>query len=338
VTASDPQVPDYGFDRRHWLERTGYLDRKLLFLDMHFWVRVREQETPDYVELSRMLREMVSEGRLICPVSPSLLMEVEKQGWLDCRTDTYRLMDDLSRGLSLRVPPYVFADEMVHVLRGDPIPRDVAYSHFFDAFSPGLALSFPENSLSAQQSREMADAIFGEMEGSTIRDVMASLRAEAGDGHIDPLRTGWKEMAEKETRWRQQRPMNAGEIEQAEFAATVDAFAPHLAGTLDAVGLDNLERAHTDNSPASIAARLNACPTFWCEYKLLSAARSNRPRMQENDFWDITHLSTALPYVDCATCDAAARHICTRVVRVQDRFPAVVLAKGGELLDWLRSL
>ena len=110
----------YKFDRVQWLRQRGYLDRRLLFLDLKFWILLREQNTPIQREMAKRLRERVETGQVLCPVSPSLLMEVGKQKWSVKRNDYWRLMDDLSRGLSLRVAVHIFTEEMKCVLREGP--------------------------------------------------------------------------------------------------------------------------------------------------------------------------------------------------------------------------
>ena len=92
-----------------------------------------------------------------------------------------------------------------------------------------------------------------------------------------------------------------------------------------------------DGSEKRKVELLNACPMFWCEYRLMAAARANRPKLTENDFWDLTHLATALPYANCVACDSPARHICNQVLRVEQRFGVTVIDNEGDLLDWLGS-
>ena len=225
----------YQFDRVQWLRQRGYLDRRLLFLDLKFWILLREQNTPIQREMAKRLRERVEAGQVLCPVSPSLLMEVGKQKWSVKRNDYWRLMDDLSRGLSLRVAVHIFTEEMKCVLRGRPIPREVAYSHFLEAFGPGINLEFPEG-CARSQADEIVEMLIDHMDETSILHVMGMVDEAKDPDQIDPLRTGLRELAAKDGRWRKDNHPSTREIEQAEFTATVQTFVPYMLPAMQEVG------------------------------------------------------------------------------------------------------
>ena len=82
---------------------------------------------------------------------------------------------------------------------------------------------------------------------------------------------------------------------------------------------------------------LKACPIFWCRYKLLAAIRAHKKTLKENDLWDLQHVLSAAPYVDCLACDGGTRHICTQLVRVDEKYETKIVSKPGEILAWVRS-
>jgi len=83
---------------------------------------------------------------------------------------------------------------------------------------------------------------------------------------------------------------------------------------------------------------LDKCPSFYCNYKLLSALRTSRPRIRENDLWDLEHAVTALPYVDAFASDRGTRHLCSDVLGLDSRFDTLVTSDVQHLIDWLGAI
>ena len=108
--------------------------RKLLFLDLTFWIKLSELKNPPHEQLKALLSDLVETGKLICPVSPSILMELWKQSGGTHRDSISQLMNELSKGLSLQDIYTTFPPEFEAALDGRQAERQVAYSHFLDAF------------------------------------------------------------------------------------------------------------------------------------------------------------------------------------------------------------
>jgi hypothetical protein len=135
---------NYPFDRLGWLEHEGHLHRKLLFLDLKFWIWLSE---PNHEQLKVFLSHLVETGKLICPVSPSILMELFKRAHDTHRDSISQVMNQLSKGLSLRDVNTTFRHEFEAALDGRQAERQVAYSYFQAAFSPVFTLLSPEQGM-----------------------------------------------------------------------------------------------------------------------------------------------------------------------------------------------
>lgn len=328
----------YDFDRLGWLQRSGYLTRRILFLDLNYWISLYEERNDVYRELSKALHEEVDAGRLICPVSPSLLMEVQKRPRDERRYGYCQLMDRLSGRLSLRVGPAIFAEEFRALALGLTIEREVAYSFFLDAMSSGWRLNFPEG-WTRQSSQQAARLAFDQFTSMSIPVAVNIPTDEQREQNITYLREGWSRLAQQAGEWREQNEeVSAREIEQAEFASTVQSLVPHAASFLlteaDRSVLTRLNSMSDDDK----REMLEACPTFWCEYKVLAAVRSSRRTVGENDLWDLQHVASAAPYVDCLACDRGTRHICAQLVRMDEKYGTRIVARPDEILAWVRSL
>jgi hypothetical protein len=64
--------------------------------------------------------------------------------------------------------------------------------------------------------------------------------------------------------------------------------------------------------------------------------RSHKKKLKENDLWDLEHVASAAPYVDCLTCDRGTRHICTQLAGLDSKYGTSIVSKPEEILSWLR--
>lgn len=95
---------------------------KKVYLDVNFWIYLREAEagkpgSPDHLELLSLLKEGVSSGRILCPISEITFFEVMKQTPADERRfATAAIIDKLSRGIALMAEQDRIATEIAHFI------------------------------------------------------------------------------------------------------------------------------------------------------------------------------------------------------------------------------
>lgn len=98
---------DYRWKRLQELESFVAARRKV-YLDLNFWIGLRNPSKAPKPEAFQQLRELLSngvkEGRLLCPVSYTVFLELMKQYPLEQRLAQARLMDQLSEGVGIRNP------------------------------------------------------------------------------------------------------------------------------------------------------------------------------------------------------------------------------------------
>jgi hypothetical protein len=300
---------NYPFERLGWLEHEGHLHRKLLFLDLKFWINLSKPKNPSYEQLRALLSKLVETGKLICPVSHSLLMELSKRP-RDTHRDTHsKLMDELSRGLSLRSVYTIFRHEFEAALDGRQAERQVAYSRFHDVFPfrPQIPPPFPES----------------------ITDFMCGFWGHVVEMYAGGMKLGFSERAQQENKWRQDNKSTRKIVEEAERNATLQALCPEILSVLRARGYPLPSRKLRDI--------LDACPSFWCHYHYVTELRLNRPT-KGNDMWDFLHAAMAVPYVDCLAIDRGARHICADTLKMDKKFGTRIISEKNDLKDWLQGV
>src|SRR5437773_935282 len=70
-------------------------DKITIFLDTNGWIEMRDDKCPIAGRVRERLKNLVSEGRVICPLSWGLIEELFKQSH-DSRKRTARLMEELT--------------------------------------------------------------------------------------------------------------------------------------------------------------------------------------------------------------------------------------------------
>jgi hypothetical protein len=89
--------------------------RKIIYLDTKFWVYLRQpslSRAQDTIrEIKRLLYAGVEAGKLICPMSFPIYLELQTQP-IELRLETAKIMDDLSLGVSLDGPEHVYGTEL----------------------------------------------------------------------------------------------------------------------------------------------------------------------------------------------------------------------------------
>jgi hypothetical protein len=322
----------YKFDRPRWLEQKSLADRRILFLDLNYWINLAQEQNPLNIELRNLLSEQVSSSKIICPVSPSLLLELKKRPQSDKRNKYCQLMDELSEGVSLRNSPAIFKEEFRAVIKDQTIDRYTAYSHFIEALLDSLRIEFPESGWGQADIDRAADLIFDYLNGMSIVDVVDIEVEDDKEGSILRLRNGLSELCKQGGEWREKNRVSRRDIEQAEFASTARSFMPIMIAALLGTDTTSLQRLSSENDKAEILKR---CPTFWCEYHLMAELRIHKAQLKENDLWDLQHVASALPYVDCVACDNPTRHLCSDVLRLDKRYGTTVISTISDLKDWI---
>ena len=68
---------------------------------------------------------------------------------------------------------------------------------------------------------------------------------------------------------------------------------------------------------------------------MITELRLNKVQLTENDLWDLQHVASALPYVDCVACDGMTRHLCSDVLKLDKKYGTTVISKLSDLKNWI---
>lgn len=328
--------------RLHWLESTGYLQRRIVYLDLRYWIGMSEQVDDAHIALRELLREHVRDGRVICAISPSLILEIEKRPQSPKRDAYFALIDEFCLGLAIRPAPLMFKDEFYAALVGGRISRSLAFATIWHAYAD-MSLELPAGMWPQERLAEFAQLLYPAMAQMPIQEMTSQGKQRAdGTEHAHRLHNAWVELCERERQARSTGVSTMAALLEAEFASAVQSYSMQIAEVVLRLPQVNSDALHAlDGLPETrMRALLNSCPTFVSQYRLIAALRSNRRQLKPNDLWDISHIGTALPYVDCLGCDGGMRHICELVLPhlPSHASPELVASGAQRIVDWLAKL
>ncbi|KQS51289.1 hypothetical protein [Sphingomonas sp. Leaf198] len=311
------------------------LGRRKVYLDTRYWIILRETAAARRTDaasrkLLHFLRRGVNAGRLICPISADLFMELTKQANTPTRRQaTARLIDELSLGVTSMDPQTLLAteahrflsaalhgEEAVHPMQ-ELIWTKVAYA--LGDMYPKLDGAPPEDQL------ELQKRVFDHLWETPLSDLVAGM----DDG--TELRRDYTELT-RDTNARNQEHRD-------ELRSYENAYDVELRGAVEVVGeiaadiIAEMEARTTgsrpDPSPEQRAASVNMCRnlvyhamrrpenrsamrTLHVKASIHATMRWDKERrFKANDWHDFGHATFALTYCDAFLTEGPLRHLVT---------------------------
>jgi hypothetical protein len=311
-----PEITLAQHRRRKIAELLKLLDgRKIIYLDTKFWVYLRQpslSRAQDAIrEIKRLLYAGVEAGKLICPMSFPIYLELQTQP-MALRLETAKIMDDLSLGVSLDGPEHVYGTELTRFfIENSSHLRHLAWTVVTAWTKIGTLFgeSYPPRGILPEPTENAMDkALFDKLWNATVTD-MSQL-------HEEPMKL--TSLAEQINQERKQYPRN-GKSFQALYADELHGlldFNKHLveASLRDIAGLV-LEPAQMTSTPSDqmpTHAFVNlvrhattmrrgqlGIPMQRTQAALHAFLRLDEQRpFQKNDANDIRHTASAMAYSD----------------------------------------
>lgn len=309
--------------------------RRKIYLDARFWIIVRDtalgvRTEPEARELLHHLRRGVAGGRLICPISASMFLELMKQPYSPGRRiGTAQLIDELSLGVSMISPPTVMGTEIYSFLlkaKGDvelyPVQELIwtKVAYVLGETYPSLAHLSPDEELIVQKA--FCDHLWHYSLGDIVKTI--------GDNNSPP--DGFAELS------RHTNEQNANyKDELRSFAQTYDIELRgiiELAGDLAADVIHQLAENEAGSqlspTPDERAASVNMCRNLlyhaFRKPETKDALRSihigasihasmrwdKTRKFKPNDYYDFEHATAALSYCDAFLTEGPLHNLVTR--------------------------
>ena len=334
--------------------------KRAIYLDTKYWILLRDANSNDAkaapTRLLRILRRGVADGKIFCPISEAVFVELFKQQSLQSRIKTATLIDELSLGVSIvGLQDRVFA-EIEYLMRSSsdsPAPEPLEHL-VWQKLGYVLGVPFIENAL-VDPATDLAiqKSFFDHLSSMPLREMVHKIR----DEHL---------------RNRDQRDfvanMNKGITSHADelhsFPQAYVAEARGIVNELGGIAFDVLKLVATDHgiSADQLASADRAAGENRWKNLLLFALERNRARdvlrtlhvsaslyaslrwnkgrqFRANDLWDFSHASAALAYCDAFFTERSLRTMVTeRHIALDKLYACHVSSDESDAISFLSGI
>lgn len=332
-----------------------------IYLDVKYWIYcrdAREHRSPNKTHRTfyDLLKHLVVEGSVVCPIDEVVVSETFKQGNRDLRLQMGRLMDELSLGVCLKPLLDRVKQEILRFWYRIWLPQagleDVDRLVWTRA---GFVLGYVVPDVPDELKFEM-DSFVEHVWRMNICDVFGYFVEAQTD--LTELRPDYRILAGRINTANDRHigsARNWSELYSSEIKGVFSAFSDLILEGYEYVRSRNPTSlpAVPDNSPntremlARMVASAYLAKNLWREFPIehilasLYAAirRDSKRRIKENDFEDFRHAAAALPYCDAFFTERSlAASLNSGASSLSSQFNVKVIYDVEQAIAWLRTL
>lgn len=358
-----PHISTEAYTKQRHLELGESLDGRFpLYLDQNYWIALRNAEASagnsGETELLRLLRQLTAAGNVFCPISESVLMELLKQGDLDSRLRTARLIDDLSSGVSLIPFDVRAATELAHFIHSynsDPSRlhplRHLVWS------KPSCALGIAHLSIDTfdeETKLAVEKAFFDEMWSTPLGEMIKIIGNAPLPDHMGPSNLAAKLNTENAEHAEELHSFAQAYVAESRGAASV--FGETLMAIVRDMAIQGgtpfppqdcdewkLQRKMWENLLFQILqgkperTRLPSIHIHACLHAAIRWDKSRR--LEANDFYDFHHASAALGFCKAFFTERSLRSLIkANHIGLDKLYECKVVAKISGAIEFLEEL
>ena len=187
--------PDVSLDEYVWgciIDLGRSLEKRIpIYLDQRYWIILRDvvlsrKTDSSSVKLLKLLRDLVQDGKIFCPISESVFVEYLKQQDIKTRRSTANLIDELSLGITLATEETRVGFELAHFFYSHDKTESVYPLNWliWSKLSYVLGLVYPTNTyFDPDQELLIQKAFFDHMWGMSLTEVVDTV----GDNPPPPI-------------------------------------------------------------------------------------------------------------------------------------------------------
>lgn len=336
-------------------------ERKAVYLDVKFWIILREVATRERndardKELLRLLRRLVHDGNIFCPISDTVFIELLKKTDLKCRQVVADLIDEMSLGVSLIPFEMRGNTEVAHLLHAARSPESVYPLGELMWTKLAYVLGFSQPQFSgplAAHAFEIQTAFVDHMWTVSLREMMDRLGTAAVPGE-----TRFEKLAENLNTANQQHAAELNSFEQTyqtEVHGVLDVFEESMVDIVEQMvfvehgipppGDPEQRREHgrqLHNLLFAALQRTETRQTLLASYRgdaVCKCAMECGTEAKSQHFHDFHHAAGALGYCDAFFTERSLRASITAAHMALDKqFQCKVSVSTDEAIGYLKSL
>ena len=311
-----------------WIQK-----KKIIYLDLKYWINIRkalfnEKDQKDiYFVIFHKLRELVREGKVVCPISQSIFFELTKQK--DSVLKTAQLIDTLSKGICTNITNSIIEVELRNLvsyeLTGGTRYVDYVWNKMICVFGePVFSFNRPDEA----GDNNLRNHLFGLSQELGAQEIIASAEFYHDDRterqQFATILNQVKNNSEK---------INFNEARRREILSALYSLA-------DLISLE----PHFDFSKfkciSDIAALISIIPYLLVFATIHAGMRHTKRRQYKpNDYYDLDHSSIGIGYCDYFFTDNSYAHLLkTKPLYLEKEFNSIVESVPEEALVHLEKL
>lgn len=320
-----------------------------VYLDLRFWILLRDVELrknkeQELKELLSKLKHLVDNEKCICPISESVFIEVMKQSDPVTRLATSKLIDRLSKGVSLITHPQRISQELCNAVYSQAGADDI---YPIDALvwiklSYVLGETHPyEKPFGAEEELVVQKSFFDHMWNISLTEMMGYLDYELWD------QSNWQATADS---------LNAGnkkhanglksftKVYRTEFEGGLSLFKDELIALLkevDKAGYKDFEKeAESLTKNERFSKFSKSVRTLHIGACCHAAVRWDQKRqLTSNDLLDFHHAEAAIGYCNLFLTEKPLKTLLSqRHLELASDYPCTVVSTATDGLEVLTSV
>lgn len=343
-----PEIPpEVHLSQKHRGLAKAMHGRTLIYLDTCHWINLRHVllKSPKglsaYKKILDQIDYLARGGRLLCPISFPLFLELLKQSDRETRLATARLMDCLSGGVCFQFPLEIQKLELrQQCLRG--LFREKAPDLMHEVWTKvahvgGELLPFI-SSLPQEDMHFMQKLWIDSMWAVPLEDFVSFIdNSKMGVAFEEKLAAATNTDAE----WYRANKVPFAEVLQREKAHQLQGLLKEFEEICKE--LWDAYPNHRDVSKLPQPAANSATPWALASVQVLASINAvlitNTKKFCSNDILDFQHAALAVPYCDALFCDGPMAHVLrSRPLEFEKVYATKILSKPDEILEYLQDL
>jgi len=297
-----------------------------IYLDLKFLIKLRdsisEGNTSIYKRIFFKLRQLVDEGKVICPISDCIIDEILKQTSIKTREKTALILDIVCRNISLAPMRNIFIHEFVNILLFSE-NKDLQKIQNWDF--PISLFGNLDFETSDKNSSDLLKILFYEgLIATSIQEIITCYKNVKGSDISLFAETFFNSIKYGSV------PQSFGKIVQNELIAFMISMGHELKVSPDPI-LEKIK--HLDQETL-----LKIVPSIYVFCSLhAEMINDSAKKYKKNDYYDIIHCSLAIPNCNYFFTERGFMHRTRKVLKLDSKFKMVIESDPNKVMTLLNT-
>ncbi len=317
------------FNKSGWLKKKKIERKTLIFLDNFVWNEMIKENNKDFIEIKERLSQLSKSGKIIVPIGISMISEIVNREDHQQVIKILKLIDDLSNGVFFLIYKTIFKNELKKQLLSKLNNKTPSRINEEEIFGPTWEMlgeitiklkNLPPNLPSDEQINILFEKMASEIKLHNLSHAWFHSKGLYKNASGEYLEKRYKE-----------------EVPQVDFAQALKeekgVYAKSLINEVKDIIIEIMPHVTDEVKLKEILGKhltecIENCPTFECYVTMHAKLRSGKDlskSIKVNDFFDIFHLTEAIPYCDIILCDKGMAHVLKQELKFDKKFKTEIM-------------